>query len=422
VPLPGADRVHALAAAPDGAVWCGTENGLVRVLPNGGTETFPALAGRDLGTVTAVAVDREGRVWAGSGSSFTGVYRRDDGGWVHLDAIDGYVHRISSDSTGALWFAALNAEGGSMVEGRGAWSFSGGTFRPAPANVELPSRRVYDVVARDPAGVLWFATLKGLAAYEGPDRVAHYTPSSGLLGERVWCLCAGSDGSLWVGYQQERGATRLSSGRMEHFGVEQGLCDGNVWAIVEGRREVFWFATESGVSRYDGVRWSCFRDEEGLGLAPIWPLLPMADGSLWVGTLGAGLVHLVPGDALAPKTRFTSTSHRARVGEQVEVGWAGTDTWYDTPARDLWFRWRLDGGRWSDASPGRRVVLDPGPGRHVLQVQAIDRFGNAETPPAAVEIVVSEDAPRLWPLYAGTGLLLLALGFLIGRRGRPGSA
>ena len=421
VELPGADRVHAPAAAPDGTIWCGTENGLVRIQPDGRAESFAALLGRDLGTVTAIAVDRDGRVWAGSGSSFTGVYRLDPDGWVHLDAIDGFVHRINSDSTGALWFAALNAEGGSLAEGRGAWSFSGGAFRPAPANVELPSRRVYDVVARDPSGILWFATRKGLAAYEGPQRITYYSPSSGLRGERVWCLCAGSDGSLWVGYQQERGVTRLASGRMDHFGVEHGLCDGNVWAIVEGRREVFWFATESGVSRFDGVRWSCFRDEEGLGLAPIWPLLPMPDGSVWIGTLGAGLVHMVPGDTAPPKTRFTAPSWRASPGERVEVSWTGTDTWDDTPSRDLWYRWRVDGGRWSDAGLANRIAREFEPGRHVLQVQAVDRFGNAESPPAAVEIVVAERAPSLWPIYAGAGVLLLAVGFLIGRRGRTGS-
>jgi len=419
VEIPGANRVHALARAADGSLWCGTENGLARVRDTA-IEVVPAIDGTRLGTVTAVAVDAQQRVWVGSGSSFLGVYRRDAGGWRKIEGIDGYVHRITRDPAGALWFAALNAEGQPSSEGRGAFYFSEGEIRPAPANVDLPSQRVYDVVARDAAGVLWFATLKGLAAYEGPDRVTHYTAESGLAGEKVWCLCAGSDGSLWIGYQREKGVTRFASGRLQHFDVEDGLCDGNVWAIAEGRREVFWFASESGVSRFDGVRWSCFRDEEGLGSAPVWPLLP-ADDVLWLGTLGAGLVRFRLDDDAAPRTRFDAARYESD-GGAVAVSWRGADAWYDTPAAELCFRWRLDGGRWSAATKATRLELAPEPGRHRLEVQAIDRFGNAEDPPAAVEVVVGAASPGGgWLLLFGTALALCAVALLIVRRARRGS-
>lgn len=416
-PLLGSGRVHALARGADGSIWCGTSDGLAVVHPDGTDEYMPDLLGRPLGTVTACAVDGEGRVWIGSGSSFTGLYRLEADGWHRLEDIDGYVHRITVDPSGALWFAVLNAEGESPESGRGAWCFSDGQFRPAPMNVDLPSARVYDVVARDRRGTLWFATLKGLAAYEGPGRLVPYTAAAnGLLSEKVWCLCAARDGSLWIGYQQSPGVSRLAHGAIEHFDVDDGLCDGNVWSIAEGKPGVLWFATGAGLSRYDGLRWSCFRNEEGLGEEAIWPLLPLDDGSLWIGTLGAGLVHMEPRDHAPPRTRFSVDTYE---GSPVEISWTGSDAWYDTPSSDLRYRWRTDGGRWSPLTALTSVTLSLAPGDHTVEVQAIDRFGNAEDPPAKASVHVATPERFPYAIVAGAAAALVAVGFLIGRRRPP---
>jgi len=406
--IPTATRVHALAAAPDGSIWCCTENGLARIV-DGGVETITAIGDRELGTVTACAVDREGRLWIGSGSSFRGVYRLDRAGWTHLDEIEGFVHRISTDPTGTLWFAVL--------DGTGVWTYTEAGLRRVQGVTELASMRVYDVVARDPSGVLWFATLTGLAAYGGQDRVKHYTPGpGGLAGEKVWCLCAARDGSLWIGYQLAFGASRLAHGELQHFGAEDGLGDGNVWAIAEGQPGVFWFATQDGLSRYDGKRWSCFHADEGLGAKAIWPLLPRPDGSLWIGTLGAGVVHLTPGPDLPPRTRLLEPEVRAAAGAPIALTWRGIDAWSDTAADDLWYRWRLDGGSWSSASPATTVTLRPSKGAHVFEVQAIDRFGNAERAPAVARVFVGGGVSWTWTT-AGLALAVLAVARL--RRARP---
>jgi len=301
-------------------------------------------------------------------------------------------------------------------------------------NVNLPSARIYDVVARDRRGTLWFATLKGLAAYEGPDRVTHYVAESyddespwppqsprevrALLGEKVWCLCAARDGSLWVGYQQTPGVSRIAPEGIEHFDVDDGLCDGEVWSIAEGEPGVFWFATGAGLSRFDGVRWSCFRNEEGLGEETIWPLLPLEDGSLWMGTLGNGLVHLDPRDDAPPQTSFRHERYEAREGEEIEVAWSGVDAWYDTPVADLRFRHRLDGGAWSKVDAATSARLSPPAGTHTFEVQAIDRFGNAEDPPVSVELTVEGAGKIPYALVGGCAALLLVLGFLVGRARR----
>ncbi len=49
----------------------------------------------------------------------------------------------------------------------------------------------------------------------------------------------------------------------------------------------------------------------------------------------------------------------------------------DTPKGEIWYRHRSVGGRWSRAGRGTREMT-LGPGRHVIEVQAIDRFGPAQ--------------------------------------------
>jgi len=418
IELPLSSRVNALAEAPDGSVWCGTERGLVRVA-DGPAEVIETVDGMHLGAVTAVAVDREGRLWVGSGSSFNGLYRREGGRWTRFGRdegfLDAYVHRITLDPSGALWIAALNAPGKPITGGEGAWVYADGTFRPSPAHRELPSGRVYDVVARGPEGWIWFATLEGLAAFDG-RRLVRYGAET-LAGAKAWCLCAARDGSLWVGYQTGGlGVSRLARGSVRRYQVADGLGHPDVWSIVEGERGVLWFATEGGLSRYDGKRWSHFDVRDGLPAAPLWPLLPAPGGGLWIGTLGGGLVRMEPGDRLGPRTHFVSPPSRAVAGESVLVRWRGADAWFDTPPADLWYRWRIGDGPWSDATPATQARIDATPGEHRFQVQAIDRFGNAEDPPAELTLRVARPFPYGWTV---AGLAALALGALALRWARP---
>jgi len=393
----GTRRVHALAVGPDGAIWCGTHRGVARY--SGGSLQ---MVNREIGAVTALAVDREGRVWVGSGSDFVGVYRYDSKRWELVEGIDAYVHSIGLDDAGTLWFAALNAPRESQQAGRGAWYFDGTQFRRP---VGLGARRVYDVAARDRAGVVWFATLRGLVALQADGKVTEYAPQSGELGaQKVWCLRPAGDGSLWIGYQRGLGgASRLARGEFHHFRVGDGLASDEVWSIAEARPGVFWFATRSGLSRYDGRRWSTFRfTRRGL-----WPLLPTPDGSLWIGSLGDGLWRLRPDDKDPPRTTITRSGRTVR--------WTAADSWFDTPAGRIWYRYRIDGGRWSKGAPRTELRLAEDSEARTIEVQAIDLFGNAEDPPARLEIEVVEDH---W--FWVTLLLVAAIGIiavLLWRRG-----
>ena len=416
VDVPGATEIVSLAAAPDGSIWCGTNNGIAHVRPQG-VKRITHVQGKQLGLVTGCAVDGDGRLWLGSGSSWTGLYRLDQDRWEHFGKaegfVDAYVHGISKDSAGTLWFATLNASGGDRHGGEGVWLYDEGRLTSFRGNKDLPSGRIYDVTVRDRAGVLWFATLSGLAAYER-GKVTKYGTDQGLSGEKVWCLSPARGGGVWIGYQQgNHGVSLFNREGVRDFNVADGLVDGNVWSIVEGEPGVLWFATDSGLGRYDGLRWSSFRAHDGLGSDALWPLLPADGGRLWIGSRdGGGLIELTVRDRERPRTHFDAERFEFGPGVEAQVTWRGTDAWFDTPSDDLWYRTKLDDEPWLGASPATRFQQRLEPGRHRLQVQALDRFGNAETPPATVEIVVAGARGALvhvlpWVLAVAIGLLLV---------------
>ena len=73
------------------------------------------------------------------------------------------------------------------------------------------------------------------------------------------------------------------------YGPEDGLAGAPVWRMTQDERGVMWFATQGGVSSYDGVSFRSITVENGLPSAFVELVARARDGSLWLGTL-TGLV------------------------------------------------------------------------------------------------------------------------------------
>ncbi|MFT3763468.1 MAG: ATP-binding protein [Pseudoxanthomonas sp.] len=113
----------------------------------------------------------------------------------------------------------------------------------------LPSNIVYDI-AEDAEGYLWFATIDGLARYDG-------------AGFRVWRR-------------------------------EDGLGDNEVLCVFVDAGDRVWAGTESGGLAMIGADRRQVRRFDRMGdlrldASPIWDVARTPDGSLWVGTAGKGL-------------------------------------------------------------------------------------------------------------------------------------
>ena len=73
-----------------------------------------------------------------------------------------------------------------------------------------------------------------------------------------------------------------------------GLARDAVLRVVPDRRGFVWFATEEGISRFDGREFRNYGPGEGLPPQSVWDLLPARDGSTWAAT-SAGVYRMAPG-------------------------------------------------------------------------------------------------------------------------------
>src|SRR4051812_30249167 len=112
-------------------------------------------------------------------------------------------------------------------------------------------------------GYLWVATTEGLFRFDGIDFTLWQSTSETTGTETaVTVLCAGRDGSLWMG--SKSGVGRLRNGALEQFTATNGLPEGEVTSILEDRSGAVWVATTKGLTKFSNGRWTLLGAENGL--------------------------------------------------------------------------------------------------------------------------------------------------------------
>ena len=74
----------------------------------------------------------------------------------------------------------------------------------------------------------------------------------------------------------------------KHYNTIDGLTPGVIHAIYEDSNGNLWFGGSNGVSRFDGIRFRTFTEEDGLALKGdsknVFTIFEDSAGYLWVGT------------------------------------------------------------------------------------------------------------------------------------------
>ena len=86
--------------------------------------------------------------------------------------------------------------------------------------------------------------------------------------------------------------------RFDRLGLEEGLSQSSVTAILQDRFGFLWFGTEDGLNRYDGYSFTIFRpapdDPNNISDRWVTALLEDRNGDLWIGTRLGGLNRYTP--------------------------------------------------------------------------------------------------------------------------------
>ncbi|MCW5942255.1 MAG: hypothetical protein KIS66_08480 [Fimbriimonadaceae bacterium] len=250
VPLPQ-DPIHirSLAVGDDGSLWIGHTDGLIR-LSEGRTTSWTSNDGLPANRVNVVRVV-DGKVLVGTGAGLA--ERGPSGRWSrsgHTDElVSPVVNALLPASDGALWIGSNSDPKGGLTR------ISATSVQRWRVSEGLPHPYVQDIVEVAP-GVVWVATGQwdqgGAVQFDvRGDRVALgrvLHQEDGLAGAKARSVAVDSNGSLWVGSEndglaiEERGSFRVLTER-------DGLPHNEITTIVRDRFGAMWLGTLNGVVR-----------------------------------------------------------------------------------------------------------------------------------------------------------------------------
>lgn len=275
------DSVLSIAQTPDGYIWLGTEEGLVRfdgvhfaVFDKSNT---PGLHNNE---ISVLLLDSRQRLWIGThGGGLTCLYQ---GSFTPYTLRDGLsndsILSLYEDQHATLW---IGTDGGGLNE------FADGKFRTFTTKDGLADNAVF-AISGDRDDNIWVGTHNGLSRV-AEGRVAATAPMNGFAGFYVRSILADRAGNLWVG-TNGKGLFRLGADGVRRFTIRDGLSSNSITSLCEDRAGTLWIGTAAGgLDRFARGRMSSFTEQDGFSRGDVWSILEDREGSLWVGTARGGL-------------------------------------------------------------------------------------------------------------------------------------
>lgn len=279
-------KVRALMIDPDGALWIGTEGGGLDLLADGRVESLRVAHGMPTDIVRAILRDREGTVWLGTnGGGVVALKRKKFSLWTTRRGMSSDAVRVILESRdGAIWIG---------TDGGGVNVVRDGSISVIGRAEGLPSDFARSLLeTRD--GTIWIGTVGGgLASYS--DGVVRRFAGS-LPSDTVLSLAEAPDGAIWAG--TNRGLAEIRNGAVARlFDRTSGLSDANINALQVDMRGRAWAGTASGLYIIDGENVESVPIEGALNRS-IFCIRLESDGTAWIGSNG-GLALLRDGQFFA---------------------------------------------------------------------------------------------------------------------------
>ena len=150
----------------------------------------------------------------------------------------------------------------------------------------------------DPRGTVWIGVYGGIVRFDGTDW-KEFLPAYGAPGTLLSAIETGPDGSVWFG-AQDGGLARFDGKTMKPIAPNSAaFVPSGVNKIFRAADGSLWFATLSGVTRYDGVAWVPLDEGDGLMPGMVNAVAQDSRGALWFGG-DAGLTRYEPVVATNP--------------------------------------------------------------------------------------------------------------------------
>lgn len=356
-------RIWSLLEDRHGRLWVGTTNG-VSCWQDGEMDSFTVVDGLAADRVSSICEDHRGHLWFGSaaqGQAAEPGLTRFDGENFHTYATedgldDVYVNCICADSRQNVWigthcgvtcfdgrtFTSYTLADGlrdtwvhSVLEDRdgdllfshrcGADRLVDGCFVPVPAS---DGRALYSATL-DEEGAGWFGSAGGVATGDRHGLATRFTVRDGLANDQVTGICSDGMGRLW--FATLSGISRYDRRQFRHYSTGNGLSTDVALCLLRSASGSIWCGSPSGLHRLDGTQ---FTDVSSMAGRHVWDLAIDAKGTLWCAGLGG--LHRVNEDEATevtgsegwdlgwPKPGVLSVS----VDQQDEIWFSGVGGFY----------------------------------------------------------------------------------------------
>ena len=247
------ETIQAFSQTPDGYLWVGTSEGLVRFDGAHFTlfahENTPALREN---SVFCLLAGKDGRLWIGA----------EDGGLAQM-----YNGKFRA-------------------------------YTVADGLTESSVRALFE----DHAGTLWVATDEGLFRFAG-ERFERIDDRPEMPANAFHGIAEDSVGRVWVG---GGGLYAIQHGHIKEYALDGTDSQNRVKSILKTEDGSIWVGTVSGLHR---LRPGSERFERVPGiLGTVRTLLNVPGGELWAGTIGQGIYRIRIQDRKSKATRLTTPS------------------------------------------------------------------------------------------------------------------
>jgi signal transduction histidine kinase/ligand-binding sensor domain-containing protein len=302
---------------------------------------------------------------------------------------------------GSLWIGASWLSG----PGRSTALWSAARFMPAPGSRQLGRWTFFQdenvpssvsAIGQSRDGALWFGGGR-LCRYEGANWRVVERPE--VVVGAVLDMFTSPDSTLFLG-TRSNGLVVYDGMHWTAFSKQDGLADDKINGILKSQDGTLWAATEKGISRFEKTVWIPFGLPKSFRLFRrgygSWESLKQSrDGALWINQ-ESRTVRFFP-SSHPPETAILTDIEKVPRQGNVFIQWIGVDLWHTTPAEEMQFSYRLDGGAWSPfAAERQQEFLGLKSGGHSLDVRARNMDFNVDPTHASLKFTVEPPVYRQW--------------------------
>jgi len=390
-PAAGQEMIRAMAAAPDGSLWLGSDAGVRLLNPSSGAIQSYRLPG----TVRSIKIDRKGSIWVATSRGLlrsmgaNGSLRFEVQAPPGATAAEGFF-KVVEDRRGEIWAAGDN----------GLARLAEGTWTRLTTKDQLRSNVVAHI-AEDPDGSLWVGYrdalgISHLVFDKGAVRVTHLSMVYGLHSDKTVFLDTDATGKLWIG--TDHGVDVYDHSTIRHYGRSDGLiwddCNSNAFfaELASAETGAVWVGTSRGLSRF----------QPNPSPAPnIPPPVVFTSAKLGEAEVNVETVTRVPYERNTLRVHFAALTFQRESSVMFRYRLTGMPgaaaDWMETRDRELNF-----------------PQLPPGP--YHLEVQARNAQGTWSTEPADLNFRVLTPWFLSWWFRGGCGLVAVGILRLLWRR------